>query len=45
VDARISAIVTYINTHTHPTGIGPTGVPAVPLGAQATVAATKVKAE
>lgn len=44
VDARIAAIVTYINTHTHPTGVGPSGSPAVPLGAQATVASTRVKA-
>lgn len=45
VDARIAAIVAAYNLHTHGTGIGPTTTPVVALGAQATVAATKVKAE
>jgi hypothetical protein len=45
VDARIAALVSYINTHVHATaGTGPPVPPTVLLGAQATVAATKVKA-
>jgi hypothetical protein len=52
VDARLSAIVSYINNHVHvvsnatPAGPGPVvaAAPAAPLAAQATVAATKVKA-
>jgi hypothetical protein len=47
VDARISALVTYINAHAHSgvtTGPGTSGPPGTPLAAQASVAATKVKA-
>jgi hypothetical protein len=47
VDARFAALVSYINTHTHTgvtTGPGVSGVPAPLLAAQASVAATKVKA-
>jgi hypothetical protein len=43
--ARLNAIVTAFNTHTHPTGVGPTGTPVTPMGVPASVAATKVKAE
>lgn len=48
VDARLAAIVSYINTHIHTgvtTGAGVSGVPSVLISAQASVAATKVKAE
>ncbi len=47
VDARISALVTYINTHVHSgvtTGPGTSGAPGAPLASQASVAATQVKA-
>lgn len=45
VDARIAAIRTYINTHVHATaGTGIPSPPTVLLGAQASVAAGKVKA-
>lgn len=45
VDARLSAMVTYINTHVHATAaLGPPVPPTVLLGVQASVAATKVKA-
>lgn len=42
---RLTAIVTGFNTHTHTTGVGPTGVPNSLLAVPASVAATKVKAE
>ena len=48
VDARISAIVAAFNTHAHTgvtTGMGTSGTPASPLGAQASVASTKVRIE
>lgn len=45
VDARLAAVVAAFNAHVHATGIGPTLVPTVPLGAQATVASSKVKSE
>jgi phage gp45-like len=41
---RMTAIVNAYNAHTHPTGTGPSGVPASPLSTPAAVAATKVKA-
>jgi hypothetical protein len=47
VDTAIANIRTYINAHVHPgvtTGGGVTGAVAVPLGAQASSAAAKVKA-
>lgn len=47
VDARIAAIVAYINAHVHSgvtTGAGSSAAPAPSLGAQASVAATLVKA-
>jgi hypothetical protein len=45
VDARLAAMVSYINTHVHATAaVGPPVPPTVLLGAQASVAASKVKA-
>lgn len=44
VDARLSAIRTWLNTHTHPTPSGASSAPSTPLGAQDSVAATKAKA-
>jgi hypothetical protein len=44
VDARIAAIRTDYNAHTHPAPGGATSAPTAPLAAQATVAATLVKA-
>ena len=42
---RLQAIVTGFNSHTHPTGVGPSGPPAVLLSTPVVaVAATKVKA-
>lgn len=43
VDARLDAIVTYINAHTHAETGGTTAAPEPPLGEQDTVACTKVK--
>lgn len=44
VDARLAAIVSYINTHVHATaGTGPPVPPTVLLGAQDSVASSKVK--
>lgn len=45
VDARLSAIVTWLNSHTHTASGSPTTSPVTPIASQATVAATKVKAE
>lgn len=44
VDARLSAIRTWLNAHTHPTPSGASSAPSTPLGAQDSVAATKAKA-
>jgi hypothetical protein len=44
VDARIAAVVAGHNTHTHPSGVGPTGVPTTPIADQATTACTTTKA-
>jgi hypothetical protein len=47
VDARLSAVVSWLNAHVHTSAApsSPTTTPTVPLGAQASVAATKVKAK
>jgi hypothetical protein len=46
VDARLSAIVSAFNSHTHPTAAaGPPSVPTLPMSSPASVAATKVKAQ
>lgn len=50
VDARLAAIVSFVNSHTHlyapgPSPPAPTAPPAPPLSAQASVAASKLKAE
>lgn len=44
VDSRLSSIRTWLNTHTHPETGGTTSTPTTPLGAIASVAATKAKA-
>jgi hypothetical protein len=45
VDSRLSAIRTWLNTHTHPTAAtGPVSAPSTPLSALDSVAATKAKA-
>lgn len=46
VDARLVAIRTWLNTHTHTVAAAPgtSSVPTAPLGAQDSVASTKVKA-
>lgn len=44
VDTAIANIRTFINTHTHSAPGGVTGVPSPLLGAQASTAASKVKA-
>ena len=46
VDARLAAVRTWLNTHTHPVAAAPgtSGVPTAPLGAQDSVAAEKVSA-
>lgn len=44
VDARLSALVTAFNAHTHPVSGAATGVPATPAAAPATVAARRVMA-
>ena len=41
---RLSAIVTAFNSHVHPTGVGPSGVPSAAMSTPASVATTKVKA-
>jgi hypothetical protein len=33
LQAFLSALITYLDTHTHPTGVGPSGVPIVPSAA------------
>lgn len=43
VDARISAIVSGFNSHTHPTPSGTSSVPSTPLASQASVASATVK--
>lgn len=43
VDARITSLQEAIDTHIHPTGVGPSGVNTTPVGALATVASSKVK--
>lgn len=45
VDARLSTIQTSFDTHTHPSGMGPTGVPAAVIGSLASTKATKVRAK
>lgn len=44
VDARIGAIVGWLNGHTHPVAAGVAGVSTPPLAAQAPTGATKAKA-
>ena len=44
VDARLASVRTWLNAHTHPTPSGASSAPTVPLGAQASVAASKVSA-
>jgi len=43
VDARLSAIVTAFNAHTHSETGTTTATPTTPMGSQASVAATKGK--
>lgn len=45
VDARLLTVQTSFDTHVHPSGMGPTGVPAVPIGSLASTKATKVRAK
>jgi len=45
VDARLETMRNFINTHVHPTGVGPSDHVATPLAALDSVAGTKVKAE
>lgn len=42
---ELEAIKTWADAHTHPTGVGPSGVPTTPMTAPSSVAATKLKAE
>lgn len=41
--AELTAIITGFNSHTHPTGAGPTGTPTVPLPGAGSVSSTKWK--
>jgi hypothetical protein len=45
VNSAFSSLKTYLDAHTHPTGVGPSGPPAGPYTLPASVAAAKVKAE
>jgi hypothetical protein len=45
VTARLDAIQSVFDAHTHPTGVGPSGPPASPIGALAAVACVTLKAE
>jgi len=45
VDSLFSGLQTWLDTHTHPTGVGPSGPPASPSPTPSSTAASKVKAE
>lgn len=45
VDAAVETIKTAFNAHVHPTGVGPSGPPAVPLTAIPSTASVKLKSD
>jgi phage baseplate assembly protein V len=45
VDARFATVQAAHDAHVHPTGVGPSGPPATPIGSLASVACTKLKAK
>lgn len=45
VDAHLTTIQAAYDAHVHPTGVGPSGTTAAPIGALASVASAKVKSE